>query len=368
MKCLQVDSKEGSVDILQYTYQLRTGILLAQTTIIVGNTGFLIFFEAYFNSLSHIRQVKLMDGANQDAAQESKDCVANYLKITKDFAKIKHPPNNHLIAVKKMERTMVLIVNEWKNEVLKNIDLLGLKDLYSFYKKGVFEPLAYALTGETESDVFLPRLKVITHKSPINFSQKVLWLMPSQFYSNSIFTQAAHSTLPLNDDVPYFIKAFTLPNINLLSIAELNSIRNQLSSLLIQFNEAVDEWATACYLNEGKNIFENKVIPLLPEVNEIIENNLLLKHLNNIHQHQSTHTIFLGEVDKTTFLKWHLQQKIIDNDEYENILEENKNSTQHTVPIMLFLNQEHLVFEDEENQKQTEEIEIANVKKYITVD
>lgn len=368
MRCLQVDSKEGTVDILQYAYQIRASILLSQTTIVVGNTGFLIFFEDYFNSLNAIKQVKLMQASLADTEIESKEAFDNYLNYVKNYNKIKHPPQHLLVSFKKMEREMIKIVHNWKDDFMKNIEIFGLKDLFSFYEKNVFEPLAYAVGSEREDDIFLPKIKVLTHQSPVNFAQKAVWLMPSQFYSSDIFVQEADTTIQHQNNTAYFIKAFTLPNINLLTATELNSIKNQLNESLIQFNEDVDEWATACYLGNGKNVFETKVLPKLAQVSDIIESNILLQHTNRIHQQQLTHTVYLGEVDKPTFLKWHLQQNVIDDDEYKQTIEAYNNTEAHTVPIMLFVATENLEFYDKNNNEIIEEPKIIAVKKSINVD
>jgi hypothetical protein len=369
MNCLQVDGRDSNISVLGFAYQVRTAILLAKTVNVIGNTGFMIFFEDYFNSLTHIRKIKLMVQASDGSEPEIIDSYEDYIKVHKDFTKIKHPPQSVFIAFKRMESTMEKMANEWKNTMLEGIAAVGLKGIFSFYEKGVFVPSSYSIDDERDDDIFKSKSKLITHQFPKETARKSVWMLPIAFCNFETFEQEiVFNLLPKERGEHYFIEAFNLPNVNQLSIIEIKSIKNQFSSPLQQLNEAIDNWATECYEGNGNEAFKNTIAPLFPIVKEIIDNNLILQHISSVHKNSLNHTIYFGEVSPVHLLKWHLLQNFITQEEYEDYLNQYQSKTPHTVPIMLFSGLNESDFERIKNAEIAEEFEVQSVKKFIDID
>ena len=368
MICLQVDAKDGDIHTLMYAYQIRTAILLAKTVNVIGNTGFMIFFEDYFNSLTHIQKVKFLLRSTDASDLETVAYYEDYIKAHKDFAKMKHPPRDLFIAFKRMENTMDKVVDEWKDNLLEGIKNLGLKDLFLLHQKDVFVASTYTIEENRDDDVFKSKGKLITHQIPKDTARKSVWMMPIAFCNNETFGQNLVLDIETENNEPYFIEAFKLPNVNKLSLTEIKSIKNQFAAPLQQFNEAVDNWATQCYEGSGKEIFKHTIAPLLPLVKETIDVNLILQHLSNVDKNTLNHTIYFGEVSPVHILKWHLLQNFITQEEYEDYINQYQLKNPHTVPIMLFSGLNKFDIINKKTEENVEEFEVKSVKKFIDID
>ena len=373
MKCIQFDFGKGLERATSDAFGIRIAYLFSDYFNLIGNSTFLITVEEVLKTFTLTQKVKLL--YNMPTFEPDFKMIAeNFLDFQKQAKSMKHPPNAVFLAGRKLENAMDAIVQEWVESFKVNLHRDGFTDLLLLADsdEGRFNiHNADHPVGKSESG-HLCGLEVLNNLQPENAVRNSIWMQSDFFYHANFFeTTIATSVDMIEDDMPYFIKAFEVPNLNILNITELKSIKTQMALPLAPFKTEMNEWATQCYTSGGKNHFINKVLPYFSQLQEVIDSNPILSHLANIKQGQATISAYLGEVSPLILWKFYHHHKLLSDEEYNKLVCDYDDMPNHTVPILLYMPTTR-GFELGEDEKEIIEAEIPTtieaVRKHINID
>ena len=373
MRCIQFDFAKGLDSPAPDAFGIRIAYLLSDYFNLIGNSTFLITIEEVLKIFTLPQRVKML--LNMPNCEPDFRMIAeNFLDFQKQVRSMKHPPNAVFQAGRKLENAIDTIVQEWIEAFKTNLQRDGFTDLIYLtdYEDNSFEihnadhPVGKSQKGH------LCGMEVLNNLQPENAIGNSIWMQSDSFYHANFFeTMVATSVDMIEDDMPYFIKAFDVPNLNILNITELKSIRTQLAAGLIPFKTVMDEWATQCYQSGGKDHFIDKVLPSLAKLQEELDNNPILNHLSSIKEGKITISAYLGEVSPLILWKYYHHYKVLTEDEYNTLVNNYDNLPNHTIPILLYMPTMG-GFELGEEEAEIVEAEIPTsieaVRKHINID
>ena len=371
MRCLQLDFAPGLETSAPSAFGIRAAYLLSDHFNLIGNSTFLITIEEILNSFSFIQRIKLIK-TMPFCEPALVEIIENYLHFQKEFKAMKHPPNNVFLAGKKMESALDTMMKDWIIEFKKNLHRDGFGDLLELIDDDCFDIHNADQTEGNSHRGHLCTLEVLKNLQPDGATGNSIWMMPDMFYHTNFFeTLVATSVDMIEDDMPYVIKAFEFPNLNILNITELKSIKTQLNNQLVTFKKVAGEWAEQCYKSGGTELFINKVLPTFTDLQGIIDKNPILNHLVCIKEGQYTVSFYLGEVSPLILWKYYHYHGMITEEAYNDIVDKYNDMPNHTIPIMFYTPTiAGLVLEGEEDE--TAELEavedIKTVRKHINID
>ena len=371
MKCIQFDVTKDVEELPANAFGIRIAYLLSDYINLIGNSTYLITLEATLNTFSLAQRVKLLYDL-PNCEDDFKLVAENYFDFTKQVRSMKHPPNNIFLAGRKLEKTIETIVQDWIENFKVNLDkdgFNGLLELSDYINLGIHH--ADKPVGKSENG-HLCGFEVINNLQPLNAIGNSVWMQSSFFYHADFFeTMVATSLDMMEDDMPYFIKAFELPNLNILNTTELKSIKAQIKTDLLPFNTMMDEWALQCYKSGGKNYFIEKIFPSFVQIQETLDNNPILHHLSSIKEGKLSISVYIGEVSPLIHWKFYHHHNMLSDVEYDTLVNNYNELPNHTIPILLYMPTNiglNLGEEEEESVEEETPTTVEAVRKYINID
>lgn len=371
MRCIQLDFAPGLESAAPSAYGIRAAYLLSDYLNLIGNSTFLITIEEVLKSFSFIQRIKLMK--NMPFCDPLMvEVIEDYLYFQKEFKAMKHPPNSVFLAGKKMESALDTLMKDWIIDFNRNLNRDGFGDLLELIDDNCFDIHSIDETEGNSRRGHLCALEVLNNKQPEGAIGNSIWMMPTIFYHTNFFeTLIATSVDMIEDDMPYLIKAFEFPNLNILNITELKSIKTQLSSQLLTYKTAANDWAEHCYKSGGTDMFINKVFPTFTHLQETLKNNPILNHLMCIKEGQYTVSFYMGEVSPLIFWKYYHHHGLLTDEAYNDNVEKYNHLPNYTIPIMFYTPTiGGFVLEGEEIESAEPDTveEIQAVRKHINID
>ena len=371
MKCIQFDVIKDMEDLPADAFGIRMAYLISDYLNLIGNSTYLITMEATLKTFSLAQRVKLLYDL-PNCEEEFKMIAENYFDFTKQIRSMKHPPNNIFLAGRKLEKIIETTVQDWIENFKVNLDksgFNGLLELSDYINFGIHH--AHKIVGKSENG-HLCGFEVINNLQPENAIGNSIWMQSSFFYHTDFFeTMVATSVDMMEEDMPYFIKAFELPNLNILNATELKSIKAQIATDLLPFSTKMDEWALQCYKSGGTNYFIEKIFPSFVQIQESLDNNPILHHLSSIKEGKTTISVYIGEVSPLIHWKFYHHHNMLSDIEYDTLVNNYNELPNSTIPILLYMPTTiGLNLGEEEEKTEEEEIPttIEAVRKHINID
>lgn len=375
MKCLQVDTMSGKTHPIQSSFNIRMSYLLANSTYVVGSSGYFIFFEIYFQQLPLKRKLGIMRATHlQQNNAEVVELIDTYFSILKKKAAMKHPPQNIFAIYMQMENAINKLLKDWIEAIKKDIEGFGLSKLIELVSPKVLEVYAFNDVESEEENVYINKSSIFQKKFKDFDVGEVIWLLPQNFFREEVFSpdEELDTDIILESTNPYFIKAFEFANINILSITELQAIRSEFAEPLQQIQKELQQWALSCRVGSGRNHLAKHVIPLLNQLNDCISNNALLQRVAVLQKNIGNQCIYLAEVDYSKILKYYYAENLFAEEEYNFYVSEYEKQEPYNVPILVYSDSKHKLFTTDDNDvakvDDNEEQQLVQPKKSIIVD
>lgn len=372
MKCIQFDVTKDVEELPADAFGIRIAYLLSDYINLIGNSTYLITLEATLNTFSLAQRVKLLYDL-PDCEDDFKLVADNYFDFNKQVRSMKHPPNNIFLAGRKLEKTIETIVQDWIENFKVNLDkkgFNGLLELSDNINLGMHH--ADKLIGKSENG-HLCALEVINNQQPLNAICNSIWMQSSFFYHTDFFeTMVATSLDMMEEDMPYFIKAFEFPNLNILNVTELKSIKTQIATDILPFKSMLDEWALQCYASGGTHYFIEKMVPSFAQIQETLDNNPILHHLSGINEGKVKISVYFGEVSPLIHWKFYHHHKMLTDEAYETLVNNYNELPNYTIPVLLYIPSSTGLILGEDQEEETIEMEtptkVEAVRKHINID
>lgn len=373
MRCIQLDFTSDSFQGYEYAYRIRTGYLLSNMLNIVGYCTHLITISPFIKQLPVAKRAKFMYDTKLCEDEDVQGILENFLDQQKEFKSMKHPPNNIFLLSKKLENALANVVSEWLVGFDKNLTKHGLTGLLDLCVNDSFEISDLETTTGIESENSYLTIKLLNNKSDEENINNSVWLMPELFYHENYFeTLVATNIDEIEEDMPYLIKCFDMPNLNILSVKEMESLKKMFNLVLASFKEETQEWANRCYQSNGKKHFIDHVFPTMPSIKETIDASEIINHLKNIPAGQLSASICMGEISPLILWKYYYLNKLLSEEDYNELVGEYDSLPNYTIPIMVFFSPGNelklLKNEETESLEVVEPTEVTTVRKYINID
>jgi hypothetical protein len=306
--------------------------------------------------------------------------------MQKEIMQKKHPPTEIFVAFKRFENGVEKILRDRMNTIADMINDNGFSGIRELLDSNVFDSILTSQKKLNQSKV--NNIDIFCNNDASSELKNLVWMLPNNFYDENYISKPVITDIEkIEVGKPYLIEICEIPNILLLSVAELKAIKNQLKESLSNIHSEIENWASACYNTvESASYFKEKVYPLLPIFKAEVENNQILKHTyNSIHyklklsKQKQVCYIYLGEVSFENIMALYEDGNELTEEEVSSIKEYYKHQQQATFPVMLFSFGEKLSYSNEESQNEFEnekneeieteiESEIAVPKKNFSID
>ena len=371
MKCIQFDVTKDPSNLPADAFGIRIAYLLSDYMNLIGNSTFLMTLEPILKTFSLAQRLKILYNFPY-CEPEFKLIAENYFDFQKQMRALKHPTNAVFLAGRKLEKTVEDIIQGWLDNFRVNLNkdgFIGLLELADYISFGLHH--ADSLPGKS-SRGHLCTQEVINNQQPDGAVNNSIWMQSGLFYQADFFeTMVATSVDMIEEDMPYFIKAFEFPNLNILNTIELKSIKAQFATELQPFKAMMDEWAVQCYKTGGKDYFIEKIVPSFAHIQEMIDNNPILHHLSSIKEGKVTASVYFGEVSPLIHWSFYYSHNLLSDIEYNLLVNNYNDLPNHTIPILLFLpTMDGLTLGEKEEETAEEEVPdtIQAVRKFINID
>gem|GEM_PF-1139663 len=371
MKCIQFDFARGLEGSAPCAFGIRIAYLLSDCFNLVGNSTFLITVEEVLKTFTLPQRIKML--YNFPTCEPEFMLLADtYFDFQKQMRQMKHPPNAVFLAAKKMESVLDNVVQEWVENFKVNLHRDGFTDMIHLADDDTFDiHNADHPVGESERG-HLCGFEVLNNQQPLNAIGNSIWMQSEDIYHSNFFeTNVATTVETIEDDMPYFIHAFQMPNINLISISELKSVKTQIETHIATFKKEANEWASLCYKGGGKDYFIEKVLPTFTSLQQAIDNDPILIHLSSIKEGKVTISAYLGEISPLILWKYYHQNKTLTDIEYNTLVVNYDDLPNYTIPILLYtptMGGFNLGEDDKEILVEDIITDIDAVKKHINID
>ncbi len=337
MRIIHFDFSDQLLTDQFFAYQLKVSYILSDVLNAIGFCGFAITFEEVQSSMTIDEKATMVDQVEK-ADGDMREMIDSYLEVRKHFKSLKHPPQNVFLNYKRIQNAIGNVLKEWEFGLVDYFKKTGHAGMLSLCETDGFE-FFYSDEGK-ESEGRLKPVNVLTNQCPKNAIDKSIWSMPTWFYVDNFFDKAAVLNIKsISDKAPYFIKCLDLPNVNFLSIAELTAIKKQISSKIQDFQTKTEIWAQHCYQTKGGSAyFKENIYPTFDSLQDAINENPIIKHCVSQRAGAVMISLFIGEVTPPILWKYYLHFQQITDLEFNQLMEEYKQSEKHTIPVLLFMN------------------------------
>jgi hypothetical protein len=340
---------------------------------VAGASTFYITYSFIVKSLASLNKARFIYGSRMCNDEDVTEIIETFFQDHKEFKSIKHPPTQYFQAYKKMEKEMEKVLDAWSETFKARLAYHGYNGLLELIDDDYFVISHCDNLSVIENMKNLSVPDLLTNVITIPNTNNAVFLMPEKFYHENYFeTLVAETIEEIEPDVPYFIKCFDLPNLNMLLSKELISVRKHLAELIEPFKTEVENWATACYQSNGNELFINKVLPTMASLQKSIDENPIIIHLKSTPAGSVSAPIYMGEVSPLILWKYYLEMKLLKEDEYNKLVEAYNSLPNYTIPVMLFtapnVGLSLLLNSDVKETDVDEEVVITASKKYLDID
>ncbi len=370
MRCLSLDFPDVEMINPAYAYKISVGYILSDFIELMGSNVVLFAFERGFPELTLAQKAELVSIFHTNEP-ESKLEFDDFIDEQKRKKSIKHMPNHQFISLKKWEKTMERVLNNWMISLQSMMKEAGFFSFYECFDLGVFNVYFFVDTNEKIKDNSISIEDMFRNKTPTGTIDNTILLLAEGFYNETIFEDGAITDIDLIEaGKPYLIKCLDLPNLNTLTSPEMSKLKNQIHPHISLFKAETEAWTNLCYTERnGISYFKEKVMPTMQLVQETIVNDSVLRQWDNIDEVKLTSAIYFGEVTPTMIWKYYKNARVIKPELYDFLIADYLLKESYTIPVMVFAYNKHLLKLAVEQQFDIAELSaVLSVKKHLEVE
>ena len=371
MKSIQFSFNSKVTTNKQFGYELRAGYILSNVFNTVGITTAMMMFPELWKRMSFETKLKFVEKNTRDN-ENSVKFYGIFRDIQKRNKSIKHLSGDLLRKYKVIENTVSKALEDYGNAFIALGKDAGINIMTPLWERGLFNAWTIDDSENSKSINSKDKLNVLNHTEPVNANFESVWLMSYDFFKTMLNPKNCCTVVEgIAPNRSFLIKAFELPDLNILSQQELEALNHQLPLQIGGFLETVDDWAKECYKGDATTLFLEALQPMFEVTNNLLSNNDILDHCNSVHFGKKRTHVFMGAISQIEIWNFYCNEGVISEEEKQELEEEYKNNKPYLVPVMLFGSNEDLYAPVEVGEEEDVEVSIEDVvsaKKFISLD
>lgn len=377
MQSILANVSSSSLNTVSYTATARLCYLLAEKTLHGGNMIDMIDMEKIMRGFNMEQKFMIIADERENSGQGEKDKFdfEEFMRTQKILRKVKHPPREQIILMKKLESSLNALYDKVVKARVRQMEptgLIGLRPLtdmdevIQFYYFQLEKPEVEEENWYKSSEIFRKILRPEDAPSPTLIAltpdiNTKLFLKERQIYY-------ANEKEARRKDTPWLEGCFTIPNILYPTIADLTVIKKQLSEPILTVRKKIDEWILQ--IDNGTDeestlkFFRKDVQPAFKMLQQAIDTNTMFNdYKNTINYRPFDLKVYLGEMPVSFLWEyWHFF-KVMSDQTYE-ILQKEAGKFNRRWPVMMVL---HDSVKQKEDEHVMGKVEAPPLKKYLDI-
>jgi hypothetical protein len=357
---------------------LRIAYMLCENMASAGDSYNAIFYEHYEERQKTESKINFIDNHFKSTNEKTEWNSALIKLRLKNFSKLKHPSPAEIVAKKKVDkyiRDMYAYATAGVRAALFTSGLMQLQKLFENHDE--LRCICTTLEApEKESEDFVPYSKILKRKVEATDGSD-LFFLPSEFFDVEFFNQwsigESAGSKEARKGNGYVQHCFSLPNLNLLSVTELEHLHDEIKKVAGPFWQKTNEWMKMVY--EGKDasvttkLMEKEIMPATASMLHLLAENEILVNASRLQNDELVIDMYLGEVSVEIIWNYYKHTKVIGDETWQKLLEakDDDEFKSRRWPFMAMRVSNASLMEINQEEK-TEEFKIAPVKKYISID
>ncbi|MEP7170120.1 MAG: hypothetical protein ABI855_12175 [Bacteroidota bacterium] len=327
---------------------LRYCFIVSELAISAGKSYETLAFEHYYTPKNMVEKAEMIAAYYQNKNDKEWDIKADEVRMMLQMMKkMKYHSKEGIVMQKKFERSLDQLFTDIKKELYDSLCSTGLPQLYPLAKEGLLRicPLKHD-DPEFENDEFIPASKIMQLQLPPDeVNDPEIFCMGNLFFFPDFFK-------PLNIPLQFTDKkaaagngflhpCLLIPNINLLSAQELETVNNQVKEPAGRFNEKMNEWILMTRKNlpvaETHAFFKDYILPASDVLGTILGENEILNHCSRLQNDEVASGIYLGELPYSTVLNYYKYFEAINETTFNKVMEAKEHNplVQGRMPVMI---------------------------------
>ena len=263
---------------------LHCSYLLLNKTIAMGSTR--QYYHLFLKKSEHFSEkLKFLESIYK--GHEGFEDAKKAIKAYKDFKKFKHPPAFLIIAHKKLQKAIEAEYENQTGSFVQTFDELRLISIDELAPHGCFDWFhlddeQLHLPNEKQKHVSAQDMLQLL---PGHFAaERFLFVLPGNLFLKSGAFEETYrydtALPPSMENISFLHTCFELPNVLLLSLSELHTVKMQLQASFDLFDKAMDQWLQLCNQNDAASstvdFFRLEVLPAAQSFQTALNNNSIL--------------------------------------------------------------------------------------------
>jgi len=377
MEALIYNISTGNVDFPSLSLALRVSYLFTDHVSAAGDLGMNILIDKLYSDVSAKEKIRFIENC---CVQQNNTDVLEKLPPIKDVYKrhqqVKHPPTNLIVSFKKVERYLNLLYEEYLKWLADGSAKNGLLELQGILEEGIFgffqidnmdEEQAKKSSKVTAASEALQEVFVGEDTEDV-VTLTDAFLNPGFLQNRKIYKPTDEEAL--QEENIYLCQCLKFPMLNILKAVELKALRSKILPAAITFNERMNQWINTKNNSPKERVdyFTGQILPLIPAVQQTIDENELLQHAYEVQKETEMDVeIWIGECPLPIIWEYYKYNKV-SNETTCNALQaalEKNTELNKRIPFMVVVVSGE---GREEYNAMPEEIENLTAKKTISID
>lgn len=371
MKAIIFNHTGSAISSYDEAFALRAAYLISEQAIATGVAPNLIYFtDLFHDNLSTKMQLHFMElFCNHYGWSDFFPVIENFKNIFQSANKLKHPPPQVIAAKKKVEYLLRKEYLDLRKHIIKCEAQQGLTPLRPLMKEGEF---SFINTEISEPEKKTENKTAVSEIMQTGFDREGLkeglcLMLTDDFFTSETGRQLtivpSATTEAMQPTSSYGQTLFALPDLNLLTAAELLSIRQAIQPQAASFQKAVRQWVSS--FEEGKeqsqiSTFNNELIPAASTLAEALSANPLLRQ-----QTEPVAEVLAVSLPITVVWQQYRECKTIPDESWQKMQEMKEEIAQKMQPVFIIRYKDREAFRQRHlNEEQT----LRSVKKSIAID
>lgn len=376
MKTVIYNYSESKLNKSVTNLSLRVAYLFGNDVKAAGSIWGFILLEEFFNSFKLKQKIKMLQEHYE--LEEDKLVLENLLSVLKSSNTVKHKSGQALAAQKKIEIVIEKIFKDWVNSIAVLPDVQNYIELKKLCKEDTFD--FYQISDENPEDdnePHIPASKIFLRTLEGFEEGKGIFFLPADFFqeylSKKLEYYSSSDVEAANPQNTYFEGCFNFFDLRVLTAAELEAARLQISSEVPSFMKVLDEWIILCSSSanttERLSFFKNNVLSEVKKVEKAITENKLLQHYFRLQNDEYRFQFLIGEMPVKVLFEYYRHWDVINDDTGNKIITESQNNERFNVrwPVMALKSDYNANTDIKENKKAFKSL-FRQGKKSITID
>jgi hypothetical protein len=359
---------------------LRTAFLLCGKATSAGDSYFAIYYNEYESRNKVEHMINMIEAYADKEDELLSDWDAEFIRSTlKAMNKIKHPAPADIIAKKKIIKYVSEVYGIASKPTRDSLLAHGLPQLEPLFKnqEGLTMHFVSTENHEAESEDYTPLSKILMRRVE-DTDDEDLFCLPPEFFLADFLTKlsigASAKSKEARKGKGYIQHCFSLPNLNRLTVLEMETIHAEIKQAAAPFLDRSLQWMKSVYAQadaaDTSHFFDREILPATAEILHLLSENKLLNNVALQQNRELVVDVYLGEVTAEVIWDFYKTCKVI-TDETWTKLEQAKSEGLHLKrwPFMAIMTTS-ISSGTEENQDKAkkEEPGVGPVKKSISID